>query len=297
LTTARKEHKNMNMNEIKVANAPCSWGTLEFEGLEGQRIGYEQMLDELVLAGYSGTELGDWGFMPTAPEPLRDALKKRHLDMLGSWLSVAFKNPKAHAQGEARALEIAQLLVQAATVNRSDHSPVIVLGDDNGSDPLRTQHAGRITPKMAMNEQDWETFTQGVTQIARAVRAETGLRTVFHPHCAGFVETPAEIETFLGLTDPSLVGLVFDTGHYAYGSGSNDPQGVLQGLNRCADRLWYVHFKDCHPQLAMQARTEGWDYFKALRHGIFCELGQGLVDFPGTIQWLHDHDYQGWVVV
>jgi hypothetical protein len=34
---------------------------LEFEGLEGQAIGYAQMLDELRAAGYTGTELGVWG--------------------------------------------------------------------------------------------------------------------------------------------------------------------------------------------------------------------------------------------
>ena len=29
-----------------------------------------QMLDELAAAGYTGTELGDWGYMPTAPAVL-----------------------------------------------------------------------------------------------------------------------------------------------------------------------------------------------------------------------------------
>ncbi|NIA14590.1 MAG: xylose isomerase, partial [Nitrospiraceae bacterium] len=56
------------MSEIQVGNAPCSWGSLEFEGLDGEPIGYARMLDELVETGYRGTELGDWGFMPTDPE-------------------------------------------------------------------------------------------------------------------------------------------------------------------------------------------------------------------------------------
>ena len=30
-------------------------------------------------------------------------------------------------------------------------------------------------------------------RVARAVTAQTGLRCVFHHHCAGFVETPDEI--------------------------------------------------------------------------------------------------------
>jgi hypothetical protein len=49
---------------IKIANAPCSWGVLEFD-LEGEAAGYAQVLDEMHITGYDGTELGDWGFMPT----------------------------------------------------------------------------------------------------------------------------------------------------------------------------------------------------------------------------------------
>ncbi len=57
-------------NKIKIANAPCSWGVLEFE-LEGQSPGYQQVLNEIAETGYIGTELGDWGFMPTDPEVLK----------------------------------------------------------------------------------------------------------------------------------------------------------------------------------------------------------------------------------
>ena len=56
--------------KIKIANAPCSWGVLEFE-LEGKAAGYAQVLDEISEAGYTGTELGDWGFMPTDPAQLK----------------------------------------------------------------------------------------------------------------------------------------------------------------------------------------------------------------------------------
>jgi inosose dehydratase len=51
---------------LKIANAPCSWGVLEFD-LEGKAAGYVQVLNEMVETGYQGTELGDWGFMPTDP--------------------------------------------------------------------------------------------------------------------------------------------------------------------------------------------------------------------------------------
>jgi len=91
------------LTDIRIANAPCSWGTLEFEGLSGERIAYQQMLDELRDTGYVGTELGDWGYMPTAPTILSTELARRNLAMVGAFVPVALKNPDAHAAGEADA--------------------------------------------------------------------------------------------------------------------------------------------------------------------------------------------------
>ena len=279
---------------IKVANAPCSWGTLEFEGMRGDRIEYGQMLDELVETGYTATELGDWGFMPTETEALQAELQQRDLVMLGAYHGVPLKYSEKHAEGEAGAVKIARLL---ASVASDVWSPYLVLADENGTDPIRTQNAGRIKPEMSLSDAEWETFAHGVERIARAVREETGLRTVFHHHCAGYVETPDEIARLLAMTDPNLVGLVFDTGHYAFGAGATETSEVLAGMDRFADRIWYVHFKDCSLDIAQRSRAETWDYFKALQHAIFCELGQGFIDFSTVREWLQQHHYQGWITV
>jgi inosose dehydratase len=94
-----------------------------------------------------------------------------------------------------------------------------------------------------------------------------------------------------------LLGLVFDTGHYAFGAGESGCGSVVAAMDRFADRIWYVHFKDCQPEVARRSRVEEWPYFKAIRHGVFCELGQGCVDFPAVLAWLQDHNYQGWITV
>lgn len=269
---------------IHIGNAPCSWGTLEFEGLEGDRIEYEQMLNELVETGYTGTELGDWGFMPTEPAALGPELDGRQVEMWGAFVAVKLEDATAHAEGEARAVKTAQLMAEVSQKN--SRQPFLVLAGDNGADPVRTQNAGRITPEMGLSDAQWQIFAGGVTQIAEAVREKSGLRTVFHHHCAGYVETPDEIARLLDLTDPALLGLVFDTGHFAFGAGENGCNSLLDGLHRFADRIWYVHFKDCHPKVAQQSRAENWDYFEALHHGVFCELGQGCVDFPAVLAWM-----------
>lgn len=279
------------MGTLKVGNAPCSWGTLEFEEAKGgEQIGFSRMLDELADTGYTGTELGDWGFMPTDPSALAAELSRRGLVMLGAFVPVAMKDESAHAAGVENAVKTARLLAAVAT----DPKPYLVLADNNGTVPLRTLNAGRVTPDMGLTGDEWNTFAKGANRVASAVMAETGLRTVFHHHCAGYVETHEEIERFLDLTDPRCIGLVFDTGHYVYGSGNSD---VLDGLNAFRDRIWYIHFKDCQPEVAATARGRGWDYFKALQHGVFCELGKGCVDFPAVLRWLKETGYTGYTLV
>ena len=63
--------------------------------------------------------------------------------------------------------------------------------------------------------------------------------------------SPEEIDRLLELTDPQLVGLCFDTGHYRFGGG--DP---VAGLRRHRDRIWHMHFKDCSPALHKRSREE-----------------------------------------
>lgn len=271
---------------ISVANAPCSWGVLEFEGL-GEAAGFAQVLDEIAATGYAGTELGDLGFMPTDPATLRAEVSRRGLALLGAFVPVRLADASTHQAGVETAVRTARLLAGA-----SSGQPVIVLADENGSHPRRTAKAGRIDRGDSLDEAAWRTFAAGAERVAREVREATGLRTVFHPHCAGYVEAPWELDELMARTDASLLGLCFDGGHLAYGGG--DPLAVLE---RYAPRVWHVHFKDCHPGVAAEARAGGWDYFTAVRRGIFCELGRGSVDFAGLTQTLRRIGYDGWIVV
>jgi inosose dehydratase len=274
------------MMTIPIGNAPCSWGVLEFE-LEGTAAGYVRVLDEIAETGYAGTELGDWGFMPTDPSLLRQAVHARGLTLLGAFVPVMLKDPSAHAAGVEAALRTAQLLVRAEGA-----SPFIVLADENGKIPARTQNAGRIQPEHSLSPVEWQIAAEGAEKVARAVRQETGLRTVFHHHCAGYVETPTEIDTLLRLTDPDLLGLCLDTGHYCFGGGN-----PLEFLRQYFPRIWHIHFKDCQPGVAARSRQEGWDYFTSVRNGIFCELGKGEIDFSAFKTELEKLGYTGWIVV
>lgn len=283
----------------RVGNAPCSWGTIEdnIEGGAGERVPYPVMLDELVECGYDGTELGDYGFMPTDAELLREELERRQLTMLGGFEGVRLVDPEEHAAGRARLIRNARLLAAVADLGDPNWQPLLVLADDNGRNRQRFLNAGRVTPEMSLDDEQWRTFARGAGEIAAAVLGETGLRTVFHPHCAGFVETPAEIERLLDLTESADLDIVFDTGHFLYGTGANEADSVLRAIERFRERTSYVHFKDCDPRVASRARAEGWDYRRAVGAGVFCELGRGSVDFEAVLAKLRELDYDGWITV
>ena len=86
---------------IQIANAPCSWGVIE--NIEGERAGYVKVIDEIAGAGYAGTELGDWGFMPTDSKKLLQELAARKLKLMASWISIHYAHRTVHEAGEKQA--------------------------------------------------------------------------------------------------------------------------------------------------------------------------------------------------
>lgn len=270
---------------IRIANAPCSWGVIE--NTPGERGGYAFVLDEMQETGYVGTELGDWGFMPTDPIQLKSELDARNLALLASWVSVRLYDPDYHDAGTDAAVRTARLLCEVGGPDS-----LIVLGDDHSTAPDRHKYAGRIKPEHGLAETQWAMYAAGANRVAHAVKRETGLCTVFHHHAATYVETPAEVDKFLSLTDADVLGLCFDTGHFTFGGGN-----AVEGLEKYADRIWHVHFKDFDPAILAQADSNGWTYTDMVGKGVFCELGQGIIDFSDVRATLNDLNYDGWIVV
>ena len=271
---------------IRVANAPCSWGVIE--NVEGETGGYRRVLDEMAETGYAGTELGDWGFMPTDAAVLRDELAARGLALMASFSTPWLQDPARHRQGADDAVRIARLLAAVG-----GPGSFIVLGNDPYGDPVRGANAGRVTAEMGLDEDGWRVFASGATELARRVRDESGVRTVIHQHLGTLVETGAEFRELLRRTDPALLGVCLDTGHWRFGTGE-DPVDAVRELG---SRVWHVHFKDADPAVMAESRRQGWHGLESTGHGVFCELGRGCVDFPGVLAALRAVGYDGWIVV
>lgn len=268
---------------IRLANAPVSWGIYEFEGL-AQKYPYTQVLDEIKETGYEGLELGPWGYLPTDPNVLRPELDQRGLKLLSSYVPVNFVDANAIEEAEAHALKVGRLLADMGAV-------AIVLAADNGNNPELAKRAGQRTGSW-LSSSEWDTFAAGVNRVARKIHGELGLKVVFHHHCAGPVETPDETRNLMDRADYDLVGLCLDTGHWEYAGGN-----ALQCVREYGERVRYLHLKDCDPNIRALAIQERMDYFAATAAGVFCELGNGSVDFPGIIAEVERLGYDGWAIV
>ena len=58
-----------------------------------------------------------------------------------------------------------------------------------------------------------------------------------------------------------------------------------------------MHFKDIDPVVKARAIARRTGFYDACAEGIFCNLGQGDVDFPAVRQALLDAGFAGWCTV
>jgi inosose dehydratase len=268
--------------EIKVGNAPVSWGVMEVEGWGGRKP-YGDVLDEIAQAGYAGTELGPYGYFPTDPQQLRRELSKRGLEMATAFVPAPLANPEAHEAGFAEAIRTAKLLAAVG-------ARLILLADSMTAS--RIAAAGRVNAAGdCLSEEQWDGAVRIITRIAEACR-ELDIAAAFHHHAGTFIETPDEIARLCDSVDPELLGLCLDTGHYLYGGG--DP---VEAARKYGARIRRLHLKDVRKPALEQARREGIGFLGAVRRGVFCELGDGTVDAPQVIAALKAGGFTGWTIV
>jgi inosose dehydratase len=268
---------------IQAASAPINWGIMEHIELPAD-YPYGRVLDEIAKAGYSGTELGPYGFFPTDSAVLRASLEKRSLTLCSAFLDIELGNASAHEAGLAEVSRSAKLISEAG-------AKLLILSDK--ITPARNAVAGRRSEanQISWNESEWKAATTAIREVI--VRSKTfGLRVAFHHHAGGHVETPEEVDRLFSLFRANELGLCFDTGHYIYGGGD-----AVAFLEKQVSRVWCVHLKDVYDTKANEARRARMNFHEAVRHGIFAPLGKGSLDFPRVVQLLRKGNYDGWAVV
>jgi inosose dehydratase len=242
------------------------------------------MLDEMTDAGYSGTELGPYGFFPPDAQVLRSQFAKRNLQLVGSFVPVRMSDPAAGKEVLERIRKVGKLLADL-------NAPFLVMADDQSAE--RNAYSGRSKELgcAVFNTDQWRHVGKVVADAEKAAN-EFGLDLVFHPHVATYVETPEECEKFFDATSHTNIGLCLDTGHCVYGGGS-----VVREAEKYKNKLRLVHIKDCNAAVLDEARRRKWTFEEAIEHKVFTIIGEGGINFPNFLRTLAKNGYSGWFVV
>jgi len=265
------------------ASAPDSWGVLDYPGPSWDQ-SYEKMLDEMVAAGYTGSELGPYGFFPTDPSVLKPQLDKRKLKLLGSFVPVVLSDPASARIAVEQIRKVGNLLAALK-------APFLVLADAQSDE--RNRISGRVPAdgSAGLRAVQWKNVAKVVGEAAK-VASEFGLDLVFHPHVATYVETPDECERFFDVTSHTGVGLCLDTGHCVYGRGD-----TIAEADKFKSVLRLIHIKDVDAKVLEEARRKKLNFEQAIEEKAFTIIGQGSIDFPALFRLLAKNNYSGWMVV
>ena len=257
---------------IQLAGGPVSWG-VDFAGDPGNPP-CDEVLAGIAAAGLRWTELGPAGYLP----PRRDALEPHGLRSAGGFVFEPLHDPAARG-GTLRAARRA-LAAIAATGGR-----LLVVIDRPGAE--RAPTAGRPAVASRLDGARWEQLTATVRSIAELAAAR-GVRAVFHPHAGSHVEFADEIERLLADVPADVLGLCLDTGHALYAGA--DPAALVATH---AKRLEHLHVKDVSAARLAATHADGLDFWGAIGRGVFCPVGEGMLDLAALRGALSAAGYAG----
>ena len=147
---------------------------------------------------------------------------------------------------------------------------------------------GGSRPAGGHDQDALQRLASALDDIGRYCR-EIGLVAALHPHTGTAIETGAEIDTIMELTDPSLVGFAPDTGQIAKG-GSN----IVEVLKTKLDRIEHVHLKDWCGTLTFDSNGKEID---TTGYAGYEPIGNGVLPMPEILQILASANRDFWINV
>jgi inosose dehydratase len=262
---------------MRIAASPVSWG-VDFADSPGNPP-WEQVLDDIESSAVGALELGPVGYLPEDAATLDAALTTRRLRSVGSFIFDDLHDPSQLDRVLGTAERVARLIVAAG-------GGVLVIIDR--PDEVRVRTAGRSSAAPRLDTDRWKAMLDEIVQVA-AIARRHGLRPVVHPHVGGYIEFEDEVERLLADTD---LDVCVDSGHFAYAGIDPAP-----AITRYADRIGHVHLKDVRPEVLGRVAREELDFWTAIEAGIFCPLGEGVVDLAAVLDALDAAAYDGYATI
>lgn len=267
------------MSNIRLGIAPIGWNNDDMPEL-GKEASYQQILSEVALAGFKGTEIGNK--YPKDPAIVREELALRGIKIAAAWHGLLLTT-KPYEEVERDFITFRDYM--------HDVGADVINVCEQGHTVQGKRDVSVIDGKPTFTDEEWDRLTSGLNRIGERA-AEVGLRIAYHHHMGTGVQTTAEIDRLMAGTDPQKVKLLLDVGHLLF--SGEDPQVIV---DRYGDRLGHVHLKDVRPEIVVKAKQEHLSFLDAILAGVFTVPGGGQTDFGGLLAPIVQSDYDGWFMV
>lgn len=269
----------MRKEDVKLGIAPIAWTNDDMPDLGAENT-FEQCVSEMALAGFTGCEVGNK--YPKDPAVLKAALDLRGLTIANQWFS-SFVLSKPMEEVEKDFIAQCKFLkaVGADTIGASEQSYSI----------QGQMHTPVFECKYVMAQKEWERFAKGMNRLGE-IADSMGMKLVYHHHMGTVVQTAAEIDKMMDMTDPDKFSLLFDSGHLAYCG-----EDYVEVLKKHVKRVKHVHLKDIRPDVVKKVKDEKLSFLQGVRAGAFTVPGDGCIDFAPIFDILDAAGYKGWMIV
>lgn len=245
-------------SKITIGTAPDSWGV--WFPSDPEQVPASTFLREVAEAGYEAIELGPYGYLPSDPAQLKEALEEHRLSVLAGTVFSHLHQPDAWDYTWKQVSDVA-VLTQAVG---GEHIVVI-------PEPWRDHKTGAPREDPELSAEQWDLLTRSHDELGRRILTEYGLHAQFHSHADSHVGYQPEVERFLQSTDPSYVNLCLDTGHIAYYGGD-----CLELIAKYPERIGYLHLKQVNPEVVSRVLDQDLSFPEAVRMGAMIEPPLGV---------------------
>lgn len=268
----------LNKDKVYLACAPIAWTNDDLPDLGAENT-FEQCVSEMALAGFTGSEIGNK--YPKDVETLKHKLDVRGMRICNAWFSSLLLSEGYEATIEAFIKHRDFLHALGAKV----------IGASEQGNSIQGKDVSIFGEKPVYTDEQWELIAKGFNEMGRLAK-EKGMYFTVHHHMGTGVQTEAEIDKLMEITDPDLVYLLFDTGHLSF-SGED----VIGVLKKYVNRTKHVHLKSIRKDIIEEAKEKGYSFLDSVRAGSFTVPGDGDFDFTPVFDILDEAGYEGWVVV
>ena len=263
---------------LRLGINPISWSNDDLPSLGGE-VPLATALSEGRAIGYEGFELGNK--FPADPAALGQVLAEHDVALVSGWYSGELARRSADEEIIAAQAHLEKLARNGASV--------MVYGEV--ADAIQGKPVALARRPRFVRSEAWARYGERVTAFAEHALSTHGIRLAYHHHMGAYVQAPQDVDALMANTGEA-VGLLFDSGHCAFGGG--DPAAML---DRHFARVCHVHFKDVRPTVVAMARNRGWSFLESVLNGAFTVPGDGSLDFAPLVNRLRTGGYHGWIVV